>query len=82
MSATAWHNASSEGRSVTSEAFASVRDPSSRNSAATSSTASSRRLLTITSAPALAYPSATAFPMPLAPPSTTATLSFRVSMRL
>ena len=64
-------------RSATSLTTRSVRRPSPSISAATASTAEDRRELATTSAPASANPSAIAWPSPVVPPVTTATLPLK-----
>src|SRR5580765_7604879 len=68
----------SDRRSRTSVASRSVRRPSASISVATSSTSGARRAVATTSAPAWASPSARTRPMPLVPPTTTATRPSRL----
>src|SRR4029079_5424570 len=68
----------SDRRSSTSVATRSVRRPSASISAATSSTSGARLAVATTSAPASASPSASTLPIPLVPPTTTATRPSRL----
>ena len=77
FSTTVSHKRCRLGRSCTSLVSRSVREPMASNSAAVAFTLFWSRLLTMVVAPASAKPCAIASPIPLVPPSTTATRSFK-----